>query len=129
MTNEEIFIEAGLKQLSGGGSITNTCQCGRFHFAGDADNNYDENEFKDLMEKYRAEPKKYIWDYDSDSVSIVDFNGAQFVRGCPCGWERKYATFIWEERAVIVEFLKMKRKEVLKEAIKVDETIGSLEQI
>jgi hypothetical protein len=126
MTNEEIFVDAMIKQCSGGGGLTNQCKCGRFHFAGSKDDDYDENEFDDLMKKREEDPEHYIYDCESDCVSIVKFNGSYYVRGCVCGWEKRAADFLWSERAVIAEFLRMKRMEVMKHAIEVDEQLSDI---
>lgn len=117
----EIFSEATFMK-SGIGSPQMQCCCGKTHFAYHSEY-FSEGELEELQKLRKEKPDDYIEDFNSDAISGVQFNGKLFVRGCPCGWESRSAQVIWNEREVIVKFLKDMKNKILLEAIEADNLI------
>jgi len=106
------------------GSIVADCQCGITHFVSEGD--YEEGELEKLREQAIANPKKFIENGTVDYIARREFNAGQWVIGCPCNWQDKYARFIWAEYEIIAEFLKRCKKEVISNALKVDDAVEGI---
>jgi len=99
------------------GSLVQTCElCKRVHFATAEEGVFEKGELADLRAKAKARPGAYIEDGSYDSVSWGTIDGQQAVIGCPCNGLRRYENFIWNNRFLIMEYLKQKAKDQLEEA-------------
>lgn len=106
------------------GSLVVDCElCDRTHFATMEPNVFDEGELKDLREKAKKEPDKYIEDSSYDTVSWGKINGKQAVIGCPCNGLKPIEDFIWRSRYVILEYLERRSKERFEDAKRDFETV------
>lgn len=109
----EMFMDAG----QGGGGPWVECLCGKSHFALRADwSDFDED---DLEEDANEEGFK-IPPEDENTVHHVDeyvyyitFNGQQAVTNCEgCRTKlKRYEDFIWEQRDIIREYLRIRIKQ------------------
>lgn len=114
------------RAFSGTGHLVAHCHCGRVHFSLFHDEGaYDEGEYEGLVEKMKAEPNKYIG-HNETSISAIYLNGVMCIEGCPCGYARKVEDLIWKERLNIIEYLKRRMNEELKQKEKEAAAINSL---
>lgn len=102
-----------LKSLRGGGASSVHCNCGRTHYApsnlynSDDKEDYD-NMLKDCLEEQRKYPEGVVIDYENDFIEAKDIDGRTFVVDCPCNGLRKYEEWIWNNRHIIRDYLKLR---------------------
>lgn len=122
MDINEIFEDI-ISNKSGTGSIRGDCGCGRTNYVIHSDN-YEDGEYEELEKAAKENPKNYHCHYDCDCISMREFNGKEWVIGCPCNWHHKYALFLWHEREVIINFLRECRKQKVTEALEIDQLMS-----
>ena len=87
------------------GSIRILCEaCGRTHFHGSDNNDWEEREHEHLLESHGHDQERFI--VHSGGIPWGHIQGKQVVCGCPCGYdvfiERKY----WDDRFWLLGFFK-----------------------
>ncbi len=123
MKDDAELLEQAIRETGVGlGSCVVQCRCGRTHFSSYA-LGYEEGELEDLQAKALAIPTLYLEESESDSISAAWVDGHDNVYGCPCAWEKKYATFFWNNRHMITAFIKLKATQQLNEASKTLEAL------
>jgi hypothetical protein len=100
--------------------------CGRVHYAGGVNACYDLGELENLDEKAAKDPEKYCRHDIDDSISIGELGGMTIVWGCPCNRIEKYERFMWENRVLILEYIKAKATALQAEANKSLEMIQEI---
>lgn len=97
---------------AGHGSDCITCTCGITHF-NSVDTLWCESELE--WEKINAEalanPSKYV---SSDGGASMLNLGPEYVIGCPCKTEERYAEWIWQHRHRVTEYLTGRAKHEFK---------------
>ena len=102
-----------LKSLTGGGASSIYCNCGRQHYApNNLYNSDDEDDYTAMLNDALAEQKKHgdgvIIDYENDFIRAHDIDGKTFVEDCPCNGLRKYEDWIWNNRQIIRDYVKLR---------------------
>lgn len=90
--------------------------CGRVHFATLEEGVYSEGELEELREKAKKDPEKYIEDPSYDTIAAGHLNNEEVVIDCPCNLLRKHEDFIWNNRELIVGYIK-NRVQTMKEQV------------
>lgn len=93
--------------LMSSGHLTVDCElCHRTHFATASPGNYDEGELEGLRAKAKQHPDQYIEDAQNDGISAGTLSGIIVVLGCQCNILRKYEDIFWENRGLIMDYIK-----------------------
>jgi len=105
----QMFIDA----CRGGGASSVYCTCGRMHYAPenllDSDDETDyQNMLDDVMEEKKQDPEGVIIHHDTSFVYAKDIDGRTYVVDCPCNGLSKYENFIWDNKDIIREYLKVR---------------------
>ena len=88
-----------------------TCEfCGRVHFG------VDEDDYDELSAKQDKEPNKYVGYHDANRIAWGHIDGKVFVWGCECGGADRYEKWIWNNRKLILEYLKHRTQAAVVEA-------------
>ena len=117
--NEKKPSRMFLRSLSGGGSSSMYCNCGRTHYApNNLSNSDDENDYQDMLdsalEEQKKDPNGVVIDYENDFIRGHDIDGKTFVEDCPCNGLRRYEEWIWNNRQIFRDYIKSR---VAQEAI------------
>lgn len=129
MNHRELFRNC-IVNKSGCGSYYGFCKCGRTYYQNNPNlySDCDENEKSVELEKHISESltnKNII--ITEEFTSILSFNGCNFVRGCECKWEDKYADFLMQEKDVILSFYKRLKKELITDALEIEKKMEGVE--
>ncbi len=104
-----------LSTLNGCGSHNIYCDCGRDHYCPDSDSlSYEDGD--DFREQYLADilarqvknPEGIVIHYDVDCVTSKEFDNKVFVEECPCNGLRRYEDWIWSNRDILRDYLKVR---------------------
>jgi hypothetical protein len=111
--NEKKPSKMFLNSLPGGGASTIFCNCGRTHYApsnlADSDDESDyENMLNDALEEQKKDPDGVVIELEDSFIRAHDLGGKTFVDDCPCNGLRKYEDWIWNNRSIIREYLKVR---------------------
>jgi hypothetical protein len=118
----ELFMD----MVCDGGTPSIDCElCGRTHFATGPQSCEDEDEIARLRKLATEQPDKYC-ESDDDSISFGSLAGIQVVYDCPCHKLRRYEDFIWDNRALILSYVKARTHKELDAATK---TMSQLESL
>ncbi len=90
--------------------------CGRTWFT------HLDEDYAKLVEKAKAEPKKYCESSD-DGLAFGWLDGKQVVFGCCEDKLKRYADWIWNHRGIISTYLKRRAQEELDEALRTVEEV------
>ena len=100
------------------GSLVVDCECCNTTYFG-TDEDFEEGELEELEEKMKKKPDRYHR-FDGDTVSWGYVNGRQIVYKCGCKEGDKVMlnmeNFIWNNRHIILNYLKDKTSNNLKDA-------------
>ena len=97
---ERVFTSAGSPVVTCGA-------CGVTHFC---QPNLEDDEYDELCKNRDAEPKKYI-EHNWDSISCGSVDGKEYIPDCECDFGKKMECFIWNNRELILEYLKCRMQE------------------
>lgn len=112
-TSEKKPSKMFIRSLNGGGSSSIYCNCGRQHYApenlygSDHEGDYESMLASALAEKADDEDGVVIH-YNTDFVYAKDIDNKTFVVDCPCNGLRKYEEWIWNNREIIRDYLKVR---------------------
>jgi hypothetical protein len=102
------------------GSFSLTCSCGKIHF-----DNYntgsDEDELEKLLELSKKFPNNYI--ERDQSIGSIEIGNEIIVIGCDCNCAKITEDFLLDNMKQIVEYYKLKSKNVMKAAKELDKVI------
>jgi hypothetical protein len=111
--NERKPSKMFLSSLSGGGSSSIYCNCGRTHYA--PSNLYDSDDEEDYtsmlnsaLEEQKKDPDGVVINYEDDFIHAKDFDGKTFVVDCPCNGLRKYEDWMWSNREIFREYFRVR---------------------
>ena len=99
------------EHVTGSGGCRRNCSCGITTYNPDGTWDWEEGE----LEALRKDKNAIEVDY---SVPSVEIDGKEFVVGCPCNGLYKYEGFIWANRELIVQYLRLRAKTMNKMAEK-----------
>lgn len=91
--------------------------CGRYHFATGPQSCEDERELERLLRLADEKPNAYVAS-EYDSISCGQIAGMTAVYDCPCNGLRKYEDFIWENRELIIKYIRKRTAAEMKAAEK-----------
>lgn len=115
----EIIVEL---VMSSGSQMVVCEHCGRVHY--DETGEYtEEDELKKTKAEANAKPEKYIA-HDGD-VHWGHVMGKATVIDCPCNFLTIFEGMIWNNREIVLEYLKLRVNSVLSEATKTAQSIAS----
>ena len=102
-----------VNSLHGGGGSQANCHCGRVHYApGNLRDSSDEDDYQNMLnsclEEQRVDPEGVVIEYNDDFIHYKELNGILFVVDCPCNGLRRYEDFIWNNRDVFRDYLKIR---------------------
>lgn len=118
----ELFMD----MVCNAGAPTIDCElCGRTHFATGSQSCEDPDEIEKLRALAKKNPNGYC-ESDDDGISSGTLNGMQVVFDCPCHLLRKYEDFIWNERQLIVSYIKARTAKELDAASKMTQELTAL---
>lgn len=106
-----------------GGTPVAACDfCGRIHFAVGVNSCIDDELRKNYLEAARINPERYFESQD-DSIAFGMWDCRQAVWGCPCEKLKRYEDFFWDNRRVILEYIKARNEQLQKDAAEVSELL------
>ena len=107
----DIFLDSLERQMGVGCDEMECGYCGRMHYC--PDNDFVDRDYEDqgdylahCLEEKRKDPEGVVIHYNTDGVSGRQLNGVNFVLECPCNGLYRYEQFIWQDRALIRDYLK-----------------------
>lgn len=114
--------------LRSGHLVVDCDLCHRTHFATATPEAYDDGELEDLQAKAKKHPDQYIEDPQHDNVSAGAFGGGVVaVLGCQCNLLRRYEDLFWNNRQLILEYIKRRVAERRKSVDKDEKVIAETE--
>jgi len=75
----------------------------------------DEEDLAQIDKDTQANPDKFM-EHDWDYITWGYLDGREFVPDCPCNRTDRYESFIWEHRRQILEYLKTRLVENVRNA-------------
>lgn len=120
-------MNCAMEQTSGAGSCRVTCEfCGRTHFNGTHDWDWDEGELEELLAKAKSEPDRFL-DHDYTPTWCY-LDGKVTVAECPCNAASRYETLFWQHRVLIANYIERRAKSAREAADAVAKISGKLAQ-
>lgn len=108
-TSEKKPSNMFLDSLSGGGTSSIICSCGRMHYA--TNDSYDCDEEDDsqsmldcALEEQKKDPDGVIINFKDDFVHTKEIDNKIFVVDCPCNGLRRYEEWMWNNRNTFREY-------------------------
>lgn len=98
----ELFMDT----VCDAGTSSIDCQlCGRLHFAAGEQSCLSREEIERLRVLAKEHPDQCCESHE-DGIAFGYIDGRQAVWSCPCGKLRRYEEFIWNNRDLIVRYIK-----------------------